>query len=86
MIGMLFYSMNLGEANIMTVYILGVLIAALKTSKRLYSVVLSVLNVLAFDFLFIEPRYTFTAYDPVYIITFSVMFVSAFVTGVSLIK
>ena len=45
MIGMLFYSMNLGEANIMTVYILGVLIAALKTSKRLYSVVLSVLNV-----------------------------------------
>ena len=81
MIGMLFYSMNLGEANIMTVYILGVLIAALKTSKRLYSVVLSVLNVLAFDFLFIEPRYTFTAYDPVYIITFSVMFVSAFVTG-----
>lgn len=47
---MLFYSMNLGEANIMTVYILGVLIAALKTSKRLYSVVLSVLNVLAFDF------------------------------------
>lgn len=81
MIGMVFYAMNLGESNIMTVYILGVLFAALKTSRRFYSIVLAILNVLAFDFLFIEPRFTFTAYDPVYVITFSVMFVAAFVTG-----
>lgn len=80
-IGMVFYSMNLGEANIMTIYILGVLFAALKTSKRFYSVVLTILNVVTFDFLFIEPRYTLSAYDPVYIITFSVMFISAFITG-----
>lgn len=81
MIGMVFYAMNLGESNIMTVYILGVLFAALRTSRRLYSILLALLNVLAFDFLFIEPRFTFSAYDPVYVITFSVMFVAAFVTG-----
>ena len=81
MIGMVFYAMDLGDANIMTVYILGVLITALRTSNRFHSIMLAVLNVLAFDFLFIEPRFTFAAYDPVYTITFSVMFVAAFITG-----
>lgn len=81
MIGMVFYAMNLGDANIMTVYILGVLITALRTSNRFHSVMLAILNVLAFDFLFIEPRFTFAAYDPVYTITFSVMFAAAFITG-----
>lgn len=81
MIGMVFYSMNLGDANIMTVYILGVLITALRTSNRFHSIMLAILNVLAFDFLFIEPRFTFAAYDPVYTITFSVMFAAAFITG-----
>lgn len=81
MIGMVFYAMDLGDANIMTVYILGVLITALRTSNRFHSIMLAILNVLAFDFLFIEPRFTFAAYDPVYTITFSVMFVAAFITG-----
>ena len=49
------------EANIITVYILGVLITAIWTSKRAYSLVSSVISVLLFNFLFTEPRYTFNA-------------------------
>ena len=81
MVGIIFFENNLGEANIITVYILGVLIDALKTKRRIYSIVLAFLNVLAFDFLFIEPRFTFAAYDPIYTITFSIMFVAAFIAG-----
>ena len=80
-LAMIFYSTHLGESNIITIYILSVLIVALKTSRRLCSILVALLNVIAFDFLFIEPRLSLSAYDPVYMITFVVMFISAFITG-----
>lgn len=69
------------EANIITVYILGVLITAIWTSKRAYSLVSSVISVLLFNFLFTEPRYTFNAYDAGHLATFLVMFIAAFITS-----
>ena len=69
------------EANIITVYILGVLITAVVTSQRIYSLISSVISVLLFNFLFTEPRYTFNAYDAGYIATFLVMFIAAFITS-----
>lgn len=79
--GSFFHQVGFSEANIITIYILGVLITSILTSSRRYSIISSVLSVLIFNFFFTEPRYTFSAYDSGYPITFLVMFLAAFLTG-----
>jgi two-component system sensor histidine kinase KdpD len=64
--------LNIGEANLIMVYLLGVMAAAL-VGGRGPSVLAAVLSVLAFNFLFVEPRLTFVFTDSRYLITFSVM-------------
>lgn len=81
LLGFLFRSFGLGEANIIMGYILGVLITAITTSRRYYSLVSSLLSVLAFNFFFTEPHYTLKAYDSSYPVTFLIMFLSAFITA-----
>ncbi|MEG1887846.1 MAG: DUF4118 domain-containing protein, partial [Oscillospiraceae bacterium] len=81
LIGYVFYNLGFSEANIITVYILGVLITSLITTERLYSIISSVLSVLIFNFFFTDPRFTLNAYDSGYPITFLIMFVSAFITS-----
>ena len=76
-IGILFYQLGFSEANIITVYILGVLVTAAVTSLRIYSLVSSVISVLFFNFLFTEPRFSLNAYDTGYPATFLIMFVAA---------
>lgn len=80
-IGMCFYEWGFSEANIITVYILGVLIIATVTSRRFFSIVSSIISVLVFNFFFTEPIYTFKAYDPGYPATFVIMFIAALITG-----
>ena len=80
-IGFFFYNLGVNEANIITIYVLGVLVTALVTKKQIYSLISSAVSVLVFNFLFTEPRYTLQAYAPGYPLTFSVMFLSAFITG-----
>lgn len=80
-ISFLFYRVGFSEANIIAVYILGVLIIAINTSRRIFSVVFSVISVLAFNFFFTVPRFTFSAYDTGYPATFAIMFIVAFLTG-----
>ncbi len=80
-IGTGFDLLGFSHANIITVYILGVLIAAIITEYKLYSLVASVVSVLVFNFLFTEPRYTLLAYEQGYPITFLVMFLAAYLTG-----
>ncbi len=80
-IGFFFYNMGVNEANIITIYVLGVLVTALVTKNQIYSLVSSAVSVLVFNFLFTEPRYTLRAYAPGYPLTFSVMFLAAFITG-----
>ena len=80
-IGFIFYDHGFSEANIIMVYILGVLVTAIVTTRRLYSIVSSFLSVLVFNFFFTEPRYTLSTYDSSYIVTFLVMFLSAYLTG-----
>lgn len=69
------------EANMITVYILGVLIIAVWTSQRAYSLICSVISVLLFNFLFTEPKYTLNAYDVGHLTTFLVMFIAAFISS-----
>ncbi len=80
-VGFLFYHFGFSEANIITVYILGVLLTAVITSARVYSLVSALASVLVFNFFFTVPRFSLSAYDPGYPVTFLVMFLAALITG-----
>lgn len=80
-IGTAFDNLGLSEVNIITIYILGVLITSVITKNRIYSLISSFVSVIVFNFLFTEPRYTLLAYDSSYPITFLVMFLAALITG-----
>ena len=78
---MLFDQFGFSEANIITLYILGVLFISMCTKGVLYGLIASLLNVFIFNFLFTDPRFTLHAYDAGYPITFWVMFAAALVTS-----
>ena len=77
LINLCFYSVGLREANIITVYLLGVLIAAVWTPGQLYGALASLLSVVAFNFLFTVPRFTLAATDPDYPVTFLIMLLAS---------
>ncbi|HHY26344.1 MAG TPA: sensor histidine kinase KdpD [Desulfitobacterium dehalogenans] len=81
LIGLWFDFLGFSEANIITIYILGVLLNSIMTRDRIYSAVSSVLSVLAFNFIFTVPRFSLEAYDPGYPITFVVMLTAALMTS-----
>jgi two-component system sensor histidine kinase KdpD len=60
------------ETNLVMVYLLGVLIVAYRYGRG-PAIVASVLSVALFDFLFIEPVYSFAVSDTQYVLTFVVM-------------
>lgn len=80
-IGWLFQRAGFTESNIITVYILGVLLISLFTEGYAGSVLCSVLSVVLFNFFFTEPRLTFHAYDPGYPVTFVIMLAASIITG-----
>lgn len=80
-IGFIFYHLGFSEVNIITIYILGVLLTAVITSARSYSLILAFVSVLVFNFFFTEPRFTLLAYDSGYPATFLIMFLAALITG-----
>ena len=80
-IGSLFDKVGFSEANIITIYILGVLITSVLTSQRLYSLISSVISVLLFNFCFTDPRLSLDTYDTGYPVTFIIMFLAAFMTS-----
>ena len=86
LIGYLFSWLGFTEANIITVYILAVLIIAVITTRRFYSLVSSAVSVLVFNFFFTAPKFTFLAYDKGYPATFLIMFAAAFLTSSLAIK
>ena len=64
--------------NIALVYLLAVVVIALKFSRG-PAVVASALSVAAFDYLFVPPRGTFTVDDVQYLLTFAIMLAVALV-------
>ena len=79
--GYLFEGFGFAEANIITVYVLAVLIISVVTVHRIYSLIAAIVSVLVFNFLFTVPKYTLRAYDQGYPVTFLIMFMAAFLTG-----
>jgi two-component system sensor histidine kinase KdpD len=65
-------------ANLIMVYLLGVVIVAARYGRG-PSVLSSFLGVVAFDFFFVPPRFSFAVSDSQYLITFAVMLLVALV-------
>lgn len=80
-ISFLFYGSPYSNGNIITVYILAVLITAAWTAQRIYGIAAAVLYILLFNFLFIDPRFSFLVYDPEYMVTYLVSIIAAVITG-----
>lgn len=79
--GWMFEKLKLTDANIITIYILGVLLISIVTEGWFYSFSATIASVLVFNFLFTAPRFTLRAYDRSYPFTFAVMFLAALITG-----
>ena len=80
-LGFGFYQAGFSESNIITVYILGVLLTAVSTNGHLYGAASSLISVAAFNFFFTEPRFSFQATDPSYPVTFLIMLTSSIIAS-----
>ena len=81
LIGLLFQKLNFTDTNIVTIYILGVLITSIVTDGYLCSVAGSFLSVFLFCFFLTEPRMSFKTYAVGYPVTFFIMLISSVLTG-----
>ncbi len=86
LLGYVFYGLGFTEANIITVYILGVLLISILTKYRVYSLASSLVSVILFNFFFTEPYFTMKAYEKGYPATFAIMLISAFISSTLAIK
>ena len=81
LIGLLFQKLNFTDTNIVTIYILGVLLTSIVTDGYLCSVAGSFLSVVLFCFFLTEPRMSFQTYAVGYPVTFLIMLISSVLTG-----
>lgn len=71
---------KLGQANLVMIYLLSSSLVAVYGGRRA-ALISSVLGVLAFDFMFVPPRYSFAISDVQYLLTFAIMFAVALIIG-----
>ncbi|MGH8231021.1 MAG: DUF4118 domain-containing protein, partial [Steroidobacteraceae bacterium] len=78
----LFYRLDprLGEANLVMIYLLSTALVAVYSGRRA-AILNAVLGVVAFDFMFVPPRFEFAVSDVRYFITFAVMLIVALIIG-----
>lgn len=85
-IGICFQHLGFTDSNIITLYILGVLLTALICTNYTSCIISSVLSVIAFNYFFTEPVMTLHAYAPGYPVTFLIMLIAGIITGSSASK
>ena len=81
LIGLSFQKFHFTDTNIVTIYILGVLLTSILTNGYLCSVAGSFLSVFLFCFFLTEPRMSFQTYAVGYPVTFFIMLISSVLTG-----
>ena len=86
LIDFLFEQLYFSEANLIMVYVLGVMLTSLLTKYRLSSSIYGIISILAFNFFFTEPRKTFNVNNPGYLVTFLVMFLTSMIISTLMIK
>lgn len=84
--GLLLSRLQMTEANIIMVYLLGVMLTAINTQGYVCSVLASVLSVLLFNYFFTMPIYSLQAYDTSYPLTFAMMFAVSLLTSWNMSK
>ncbi len=77
-VGALIDPLVTAPTNLVMIYLAGVVIAALYLGRG-PSLLAALLSVLAFDFFFVPPQYTFTVYDTEYLLTFLGLFIVSLV-------
>ncbi|ETP72839.1 osmosensitive K+ channel histidine kinase [Lachnospiraceae bacterium JC7] len=80
-LGLIFTLFGFSESNIITVFILGVLVISVITVSPFYSGIGSLASVLLFNWFFIEPKFSFHTYETEYVVTFGIMLLSSLITG-----
>lgn len=80
-IGLIFSRLNFKDVNIITLYILGVLLTSLYTKSYSCCIINSIAGVSLFNFVFTEPKMSFHAYDAGYAATFAIMLLVSLITG-----
>ncbi|MGN1234360.1 MAG: ATP-binding protein [Christensenellaceae bacterium] len=76
-----FHAMDFTDANVITVYILAVLLTSVLTNSPICWVLTSAAGVLLFNFFFTAPQFTLLAYGAGYPVTFLVMLIASLATG-----
>lgn len=71
----------LGETNIVMIYMMGVMLIAYDTKRRIYGAGASIVAVMLFNFFFTDPKYTLQADASIYPVTFVAMFLCALLTS-----
>ncbi|EPN9403560.1 DUF4118 domain-containing protein [Enterococcus hirae] len=69
--------LNVGDQNLMLIYLFFVLLVARMTSGYFWSALASILSVLSFNWFFVEPLYSLTVYKQGYPFTLLIMFLVA---------
>ncbi len=81
LIGLFFHLLGLSEANIITIYILGIIIISCVASKSVYGIFSSFVGVLLFNCLYAIPRFNLFYFDPQYSITTIIMLLVSLVVS-----
>ena len=85
-LSMVFYYIGMFEANIIMIYLLGILIISYLVESYVFSIFTSICAILLYNFFFAEPQFTLKVNDPNYLLTFLVMFMVGFITSMLTIR
>ena len=80
-IGLLFEKLHFTDTNVVTIYILGVLLTSVLTDGYFCSLAGAFLSVFLFCFFLTEPRMSFQTYAVGYPVTFAIMLLSSVIAG-----
>ncbi|MDD5953511.1 MAG: DUF4118 domain-containing protein [Oscillospiraceae bacterium] len=80
-IGYLFQLLHVPETNIVVVYLLSVILTSRLTKGYLFGIACSFLATMAFNYFFTQPYFTFSINDISYLITFTIMTITAILTS-----
>lgn len=81
LLAQVFSLLKFQEATIIIIYMLAVVFISQITTNYIYGFYASIISVLAFNFFFTHPLYTFNISQPDYLFTFFVMFLASFLSS-----
>lgn len=80
-IGIIFHRLGFADSSIISLYILVTLLTAITTTGRICTLLSSVLSVVLYNYCFVAPLYSLQSFDKSYLVTFAIMFVTAFIAS-----